>query len=212
MSGFSSCPQSRHTPAWPGCAAAKARIGRTGQHSPIALQPRTYRMPAETKDPSGGTTGRVKPYGAWGGWALAPNTASMGRDYRSHGYRSRKLRRTFNGPAIYLAFVGTFSEAFPGKTLPQNVIRREDRFVHRGHVKSGNWSPVSILSKQKRLQTENYWAAGRLPPLPVGLPEASCRSEVLSEGGASETATTGTADTAPTAETAAKASASPAPN
>jgi len=27
------------------------------------------------KDPSGGTAGRVEPYGRLGGWALAPNTA-----------------------------------------------------------------------------------------------------------------------------------------
>src|SRR3954451_20589111 len=40
----------------------------------------------ETKDPSGGTAGRVKPYGAWGGWALAPNMASIGRNSRSHSY------------------------------------------------------------------------------------------------------------------------------
>jgi hypothetical protein len=39
---------------------------------------------AKTKDPSGGTTGRVKLYGRWGGWALAPDTASLGRDDRSH--------------------------------------------------------------------------------------------------------------------------------
>ena len=29
-------------------------------------------------DPPGGTTGRVKPYGRRGGWALAPNTALVG--------------------------------------------------------------------------------------------------------------------------------------
>jgi hypothetical protein len=33
--------------------------------------------------------------GAWGGWALAPYTASMGRDYRSHIDWSRKGGRTF---------------------------------------------------------------------------------------------------------------------
>jgi hypothetical protein len=33
--------------------------------------------------------------GAWGGWALAPNIASMGRDNRSHIIWSRKAGRTF---------------------------------------------------------------------------------------------------------------------
>src|SRR2546423_360215 len=66
MRGSLSYPQSRATAAWPILAATQA--------SP------------ETKDPPGGTTGRVKPYGAWGGWALAPNMASMGRNSRSHRY------------------------------------------------------------------------------------------------------------------------------
>src|ERR1700691_2641623 len=40
-------------------------------------------------------------WGAWGGWALAPDTASMGRDYRSHQHWSRHRRRTFKPPAIF---------------------------------------------------------------------------------------------------------------
>jgi hypothetical protein len=58
------------------------------QHGRVALIPsrENARISAETKDPSGGTTGRVKLYGRWGGWALAPNTTSMGRDDRSHIY------------------------------------------------------------------------------------------------------------------------------
>src|ERR1700722_14855561 len=39
--------------------------------------------------------------GAWGGWALAPNTASMGRDFRSHRYWSREPRRTFKSSAVF---------------------------------------------------------------------------------------------------------------
>ena len=62
---------------------------------------------AKTKDPSGGTTGRVKPYGRWGGWALAPNTASMGRDNHSHLSWSRKGRHTFKSPSDFLSFFGS---------------------------------------------------------------------------------------------------------
>src|ERR1700722_5599642 len=65
-------------------------------------------MSPETKDPSGGTTGRVKLYGRWGGWALAPDTASLGRDYRSHIHRSPEGYRTFNAPSIFLTFWGVF--------------------------------------------------------------------------------------------------------
>src|SRR5438046_2916986 len=73
MRGSLSYPQSRATAAWPILAATQA--------SP------------EAKDPSGGTTGRVKPYGARVGWALAPNMASMGRNSRSHRYSGVRRRR-----------------------------------------------------------------------------------------------------------------------
>jgi hypothetical protein len=66
MRGSLGYPQSRATAAGPILAATQA--------SP------------EAKDPSGGTTGRVKPYGARVGWVLAPNMASMGRNSRSHRY------------------------------------------------------------------------------------------------------------------------------
>src|SRR5207253_4453182 len=46
--------------------------------------------PQKPKDPPGGTTGRVKLYGRWGGWALAPYTALSGRDNRSHLHWSPK--------------------------------------------------------------------------------------------------------------------------
>ena len=42
--------------------------------------------------------------GAWGGWALAPNTASMGRDNRSHIHWSQQGRRTFKGPRDFFEF------------------------------------------------------------------------------------------------------------
>jgi hypothetical protein len=66
---------------------------------------KTAKRPAETKDPSGGTTGRVKLYGRWGGWALAPNTASLGRDCRSHSDRSRSPDETFKASADFFGFL-----------------------------------------------------------------------------------------------------------
>jgi hypothetical protein len=53
--------------------------------------------PLKMKDPPGGTTGRVKPYGRWGGWALAPNIATgvFGLPHyfcrRAAGKRSKRL-------------------------------------------------------------------------------------------------------------------------
>src|SRR5580700_1286818 len=43
--------------------------------------------------------------GAWGGWALAPNTASMGRDFRSHRNWSPKGRRTFKRRRDFFNFL-----------------------------------------------------------------------------------------------------------
>src|SRR5260370_5273883 len=71
----------RHGGVAEGCKYASG-----APESPISSSGAAELSP-KTKDPSGGTTGRGKPYGrAWGGWALAPNTASMGRDNRSHSY------------------------------------------------------------------------------------------------------------------------------
>jgi hypothetical protein len=51
--------------------------------------------------------------GAWGGWALAPYTASMGRDFRSHIDWSRKGGRTFKPAGDFFNFsAGTFERIF----------------------------------------------------------------------------------------------------
>jgi hypothetical protein len=51
--------------------------------------------------------------GAWGGWALAPNTASMGRDNSSHTHWSRKGRRTFKPLCDFFNFLaGTSGRKF----------------------------------------------------------------------------------------------------
>ena len=85
--GNTGCPaysQSSAAPAWPGCADFAARTCRS----------------AETKDPSGGTTGRVKPYGRLGwmgaraeysldgeGLPLPPLLVAEGSPRRSTGRR-----------------------------------------------------------------------------------------------------------------------------
>src|SRR5664279_4605547 len=68
--------------------------------------------------------------GAWGGWALAPNTASMGRDDRSHIYWSPQGRRTFKRPAIFLTFWQGFSG---GRLLRGGSTGFANRRSLRGH-------------------------------------------------------------------------------
>src|SRR4051812_13962829 len=58
------------------------------------------------KDPPGGTTGRVKLYGRWGGWALAPYTALSGRDNRSHLHWSRNAAGRSKPNAIFFDVIG----------------------------------------------------------------------------------------------------------
>jgi hypothetical protein len=74
----------------------------------------------KTRDPPGGTAGRVKPYGRWGGWALAPNTASMGRNRRSHRIRSRRGRRAFNPACDFFRFNGRKSLCSRPALLPKH--------------------------------------------------------------------------------------------
>ena len=75
--------------------------------------PRTTRLlprkpVPEMKDPSGGTTGRVKPYGALGVDGRSRRIQPMGRDYRSHIDKSQHPRRTFkiSGDFFNLGFRG----------------------------------------------------------------------------------------------------------
>src|SRR4051812_31339363 len=62
---------------------------RCGEHLRMTAVCVAPIAPQKPKDPPGGTTGRVKLYGRWGGWALAPYTALSGRDNRSRSYWSR---------------------------------------------------------------------------------------------------------------------------
>jgi hypothetical protein len=76
------------------------------------------------KDPSGGTTGRVKPYGALGVDGRSRRIQPMGRDYRSHIDKSQHPRRTFKTPGDFFYFVfGNDCQ----KTAAQQAISRRLR-------------------------------------------------------------------------------------
>ena len=53
------------------------------------------------KDPSGGTTGRVKPYGRLGWMGARAIYSLMGRNNRSHFHQSRQGRETFKAVMIF---------------------------------------------------------------------------------------------------------------
>jgi hypothetical protein len=75
--------------------------------------------------------------GAWGGWALAPYTASMGRDFRSHIDWSRKGDRTFKPAGDFFHFLeGTFARIFA------SACGRDSGQENR--VKSAVRRPVSV--------------------------------------------------------------------
>ena len=112
-------PRSSCTTAWPRCEARldhfiwedarkyRASRGRTESlrsASPCGAASCKKPVP-EMKDPSGGTTGRVKPYGALGVDGRSRRIQPMGRDYRSHIDKSQHPRRTFKTPAIFLNLV-----------------------------------------------------------------------------------------------------------
>jgi hypothetical protein len=115
---------------------ADATAGPRPRSAKQIIRPKMVKRPAETKDPSGGTTGRVKLYGRWGGWALAPNTASLGRDYRSHSDRSRRPRETFKAPADFFNFSSWVF--FGGKVIPRRDDRR--RLLQRPQARSARGS------------------------------------------------------------------------
>jgi len=75
--------------------------------------------------------------GAWGGWALAPNTASMGRDYRSHLYLSRKGGRTFKPDANFFNFLAASSRGrFQASACP--LWTAELKPAHAGKTRQIN--------------------------------------------------------------------------
>jgi hypothetical protein len=106
--------QSSCAAAWPRCEArldnfvwedtrGRYRASRGRTESLRSASPRGAARDAASskkpvpkmKDPSGGTTGRVKPYGALGVDGRSRRIQPMGRDYRSHINKSQHPRRTF---------------------------------------------------------------------------------------------------------------------
>src|ERR1700719_2362844 len=71
--------------------------------------------------------------GAWGGWALAPNTASMGRDFRSHriGRGSRAARSN------HRRFFNTFWQGESGHRFSEKIMpKQKDRARSRPDEKA----------------------------------------------------------------------------
>src|ERR1700676_5590774 len=61
--------------------------------------------------------------GAWGGWALAPYTASLGRDNRSHTHWSPKGCGTFKPPWDFFNFFGRNWPDFRREFWAGNLLR-----------------------------------------------------------------------------------------
>jgi hypothetical protein len=62
--------------------------------------------------------------GAWGGWALAPNTASMGRDNRSHTYSvAQGPPNVQTGGEFFLLFGSCFQNHFQLRTAFEKRVK-----------------------------------------------------------------------------------------
>ena len=108
-------PTESRRPASPRGAAREAASSR--KHVP------------KMKDPSGGTTGRVKPYGALGVDGRSRRIQPMGRDNRSHINKSQHPGRTFKTPAD---FFNPVLGAVAAKSLRSRLFRSVcGRFVRR---------------------------------------------------------------------------------
>ena len=133
--------QSSCTAAWPCCEARldnfvwedarKYRAVHAGERKacasaahapPHATQPLPTKPVPKMKDPSGGTTGRVKPYGALGVDGRSRRIQPMGRDYRSHIDKSQHPRRTFKTPGDFFNLV--LGEIAAKITAQQAISRR----------------------------------------------------------------------------------------
>ena len=128
MRGFPFFPQSSGLPAWPNCAGCK--FEGSAVRGPISLN-ELKRTVRKRKTRPGGQPDGSSHMGAWGGWALAPNTASMGRENRSHIYWSPQGRRTFKRPAVFLTFLAGFCRALSievaSGSRQENALNQEPR-------------------------------------------------------------------------------------
>jgi hypothetical protein len=132
--------RSPHRASPPSCTAARPRCEArldyfvwedTRKHRPSRRRTESRRSAASSrkpvpkmKDPSGGTTGRVKPYGALGVDGRSRRIQPMGRDYRSHINKSQHPHRTFKPPAVFFDLV---LGAIAAKITAQQAISRRFR-------------------------------------------------------------------------------------
>ena len=102
----------------------------------------------EMKDPSGGTTGRVKPYGRLGWMGARAEYSRWGGDYRSHIDKSQDPCRTFKTPTIFLT---SCSGRLPEKPLRSRLFRGVcGRFVRRHRRRAVIQRPAhgSVISRR----------------------------------------------------------------
>src|ERR1700733_12382633 len=97
-------------PAWPWCVDFAAGNCRK------------YQQKRETRP--GGQPDGSSCMGAWGRWALAPDTTSMGRDYRSHTYSvAAGVPHVQRGWRIFLTFWQEFLDReLPDQELPDQRL------------------------------------------------------------------------------------------
>jgi hypothetical protein len=108
-------------------AEGRTACGRQAHAAPHTKQLLPKKPVPKMKDPSGGTTGRVKPYGALGVDGRSRRIQPMGRDYRSHIDKSQHPRRTFKTPDDFfdLVFAGDCR-----KIAAQQAISRRFRPIY----------------------------------------------------------------------------------
>ena len=131
--------------------------------------------PQKNKDPSGGTTGRVKPYGRLGWMGARARYSPMGRDYRSHIHWSRQGRRTFKAACNFFYLLG--SRTFFGGILS----RRRVIALRLGRLSEAMAAPTSHESRGCRLgrDARRYFRlACRRPRLPSGPPGTAPRRPI----------------------------------
>jgi hypothetical protein len=131
------------------------------------------------KDPSGGTTGRVKPYGALGVDGRSRRIQPMGRDYRSHIDKSQHPRRTFKTPGDF------FNLLFGGD-------------CRKNHCAAGYFAPFAADLSDAIDGRESFSAR-----LTEALSTDGSSAGVFSPAGLPETEASGTAGVAVAAVTAA---------
>ena len=131
--GFPSYPQSSDATAWWRCTIAATSICDRGHDA--CVKDRCKRKTRPGGQPDGSSH-----MGAWGGWALAPDTASMGRDYRSHLDRSRQGWRTFNALSIFLSFSAGI---FGGYFGPEITARRASD-LRPPACRTPGWPPPAV--------------------------------------------------------------------